>query len=259
MAGQENTNLGFDQQGTSGLFTGSKSGKRVDHPWYHLWGTLENAINPDFVGYGDDFLGDTIRAEWQPTVTNASTIAINTQNGGAIRMTTDTGASDAASEALGIYWLVSNGWTVCRGRIKQVTAITNRLIEFGLNDAVAPAGGLAFSDPSVPTAVSANAAVFAYKDGSMTTYSALAVNASGTPQAALAVATPTTAYQYFSIEIDPLGNAYFFLGNPPVLVATLLLAVATTAILTPWVAIKNGSAAAHSQDVDFLSIHGTRV
>lgn len=261
--GGENVNLAHSNtpNGAS-LVTGATRGQRVDHLWDGVWGVLEGAGSLDFAGYFDHFLGDTIRAEWAPVVTNSGTIAINAQAGGAIRMTTDTGAADAALEALSLSWLVSNGLTVFRARIKQSGAITNRIIECGLTDTLSPSGGLCFSDPSVPTAVDTNAAVFAYKDGSMTTYSALAVNAGGTPQAVTGVATPSTSYQNFAIIIDALGNAEFYVGPAgvaPTRVARIALAVATTSLFSPFIAIKNGSTAAHIQDVDCVSIHGALI
>jgi hypothetical protein len=260
---QANTDLALVQAGSAGVsraafVLGAKTGRPTLHEWDSVrWSLLSN--NPDYVAFWDDFLGDSVNATWQPDLSTGSTIAINTQNGGAIRFTTDTDDDDHATLTLGLHWLVSNGWTFFETRFKSVSAITVRAIEIGLSDAISETNGLAFSNHSVAgiTAVADDAAIFGYDtDATMTTWAANSVNAAGTPQATLLTAAPTTSYVRLGIAVNDGGDAFYFVDGD--LVATHTSAVATTAVLTPWISLKSLSAATKSIDIDYAAIAGAR-
>lgn len=225
-----------------------------------LRGVYGNAGALGSIGFLDDFIGDTFKAELAITLEASSTAALNQQAGGVMRLTTNAAADAYSTLALGLHWLASSGPTIFKARIKNVTAITARMVEIGLSDALSESNGQAFTSHDVtPVAVATNAAIFGFNTvDTMTQYSALSVNAGGTPQVDLNVETPALTYSDLMVVIDALGNAYFYEGEEPVLVATQLLAVATTALLTPWISITATASTAAIIDVDFMSIQGRR-
>lgn len=221
---------------------------------------LGNAGGPGSIGFFDDFLGDTFKAELAIDLAASSTAALNQQAAGVMRLTTNAVGDAHATLALGLHWLVSNGPTIFRARIKHVTAITARMVEIGLSDALTEANGQAFtSHDATPVAVADDAAIFGFNTvDSMTQYSALSVNGGGTPQVTEDVETPALTYSDLMIIVDRAGNAYFYEGLEPVLVATHLLAVATTALLTPWISITASTTTAVVVDVDIFTVQGRR-
>jgi len=221
---------------------------------------LSNAGSHNHVGYFDDFLGDTMKAEWATDLSTSSTATLNQQAAGAIRLTTHTDDNANATLCLGLHWLVSSGPIIFRARVKQITAITLRGVEIGLSDALSETNGQAFTSHTTPTAVADDAALFGFNhDDTSVIFSAVSVNGGGTEQGDDLTAAPSTAYSDFSIVIDAAGNAYFYTGQTPTLVATHALAVATTALLTPWISITNLTAtSARAMDVDYVVIGSTR-
>lgn len=259
---QANTDLGIVQAGSAGIsragiVLGAKTGRPTLHEWDSVrWSLLAN--NPDYVALFDNFVGAAVDSRWATDLSTGATIAVNAQTGGAIRFTLDTDDNDHATLALGLHWLVSKGWTFFETSFKSVTAITLRAIEIGLSDATSETNGLAFSDHSVAgiTAVADNAALFGYDtDATMTKWAVNSVNAAGTPQADLLTAAPTTSYVRLGIAVNDGGDAFYFVDGA--LVATHTAAVATTAVLTPWISLKSLSAAAKSIDIDYVGIAGT--
>jgi hypothetical protein len=217
------------------------------------------------VGFSDDFLGDTLNPTWVPDLSTSSTAALNQQANGAVRLTTHTDDNANATLALGLHWLVSNGPMAFWARFTNITAITARAVEVGVSDALSETNGQAFtSHDATPVAVADDAALFGFNaDDTMTTMAAVSVNGGGTPQQTQSVLTPVAAtWNMVGIVIDAAGNAYFYTSTPgavPTLVATHALAVATTALLTPWISITNLTAAtARTMDVDFVTIAGER-
>lgn len=252
-----NANIAFPQGGDT-LETGGRDGRLpIVHDYTAIRALLANAGSHEYVGYWDDFLGDLLSAEWQTDLSASVTIAVSAAAGGKITFTTTTTDNDKATLALGLHWLVSSGYTFFEARVKSVTAITLRAIEVGLSDAVSETNGLAFSNHSAtPTAVADNAAIFGYDTAaSMTTWALNTVNAT-TAASTVITAAPSTSYQRLGLFIDSSGNATFYVDGS--VVGTKALAVATTAVLTPWVSLKSLSAAAKSIDCDYVSIFGTR-
>ena len=252
-----NANIAFEQ-GADYLRTGG----RIDQDSLHWWNDVQFVLLGGFpterVSYADDFLGDLIADEWAADISTGATVAINSQAGGAVRLTTDTDDDDHATLALSLSWTPGNGEIVFSARVKSVTATTVRAIEIGVSDALSETNGLAFSDHATPTAVANDAVIFGFDtDASMTTWAANSVKAAGTPQVTLTTGlAPSTTYQKLTIRISALGAARFYINN--VLVATHANAVATTALLTPWFSLKSLSGAAKSIDADYIQIMGTR-
>ena len=256
-----NTNIALIDNGNAQRY-GDPANRATDHQWFDQAAVMQNAGSPNYVGFWDDFLGDTLLDEWAPNLDTSSSAAINAQAGGVLRLTTHTEDNAWATLALGLHWTVSNGLTVLRTAVKHVSAVTARSVEIGFSDALSESAGEAFSShDATPVDVAANAAIFGFNsDESMATYSALSVNGGGTPQRTADVATPTTNWLHFTIMIDAAGNAFFYTGKDELtLVATHLLAVATTALLTPWITVVNKTAAtARSIDVDYVGVYGAR-
>lgn len=217
------------------------------------------------VAFVDDFLGDVLNTTWAIDLSTSSTAALNQQQSGAVRLTTHTDDDANATMALGLHWLVSSGPVAFWARVANITAITARAVEIGVSDALTESNGQAFtSHDATPVAVADDAALFGINaDDTMAAYAAVSVNGGGTPQQTQSVATPTAAaFDLLGIVIDAAGNAYFYTATPgvvPTLVATHALAVATTALLTPWISITNLTATtARTMDVDLIAIYGNR-
>lgn len=259
---QSNTDIGFVQAGSAGVsragvVLGAKSGRPEFFDWESFrWALVTNS--PDYIAQFDNFGGAALSTRWGTSLSTGATIATNAQVGGAIRFTTDTDDDDFAILSSGLNYRINNGWTVFSARVKSVTAITLRAIEIGISDATTETGGLAFSNHSTSgvTAVADNALVFGYDtDASMTTWAANTVRAAGTPTAtALTGLAPSLTYQNFDILVNNQGDAWFYVdGN---LVASKVDAIAPTAVVTLWIALKSLSAATKSIDVDFAGISG---
>lgn len=253
-----NSNITFPQ-GASSIRIGDREATHpLEFTHDEFRKVLAGAGAHNYVGIFDDFLGDAIDARWDEDISTGATIAVNAQAGGAIRFSTDTDEDDHATLALGLHWLVSAGYTFFEARVKSVSAITLRAIEVGLSDAVSETNGLAFSNHSASgvTDVATNAILFGYDtDASMTTWAANSVNA-GTPAATALTAAPSTSWQRLGVLVDSAGNGSFYVDGT--LVATHALAVATTAVFTPWISLASQSGAIKSIDVDYISIYGQR-
>jgi hypothetical protein len=252
-----NTNIAQDQGGDT-FRLGSKDGidRLYDH--WDVSSAWSGAGALGRLGYFTDFLGDTFDATLAVDLAASSTAALNAQQSGVLRVTTNAAAGAHGTVALGLHWLVSTGVLIAQFRVKQVTAITDRIVEVGLSDALTETNGRAFSShDATPVDVATNAAIFGYNSAEDAVFNTLSVNA-GTPQYAASTHAPSTSYSTLTVTIDAAGNARFYVGDPPVLVATHLLAVATTALLTPWISISSIAGAAAIQDVDFFTVHGAR-
>lgn len=253
-----NADLAILQQGNKALYGGASAPHlALEVDFRDERSNAAGGGNTKAVAFFDNFLGAAIDSRWVATLSTGATAAVNSQTGGAIRISTDTDDDDRANFALGLHWTVSNGWTVCEAKVRNVTAITLRGVEIGLSDATSETAGLAFSSiGGSPTAIADNAAVFAINsDDSIASWACATVKAAGTPSITASGVAPVAAvYQEFRVAIDALGNCYFWIND--VLVATKLLAIATTAILTPWIALKSLSGAIKIIDVDYINVYG---
>lgn len=253
-----NVNIAFPPGGNLMRFA-EPHGRAEDFHWSDIANALANNT-PGRVGFFDHFVGDALRDEWAADLSTSSTAAMQAGARGLLRLTTHTDDNANATLALGLQWLVSEGWTVFRAAIKQVTAITARGVEVGLSDALSESNGQAFtSHDATPVAVADDAAIFGFNaDDAMTTMSAVSVNGGGTPQVSTGLVTPSiSAWSHLGVAINAAGDAYFFTGLEPEIVAIHELAVAPTALLTPWISLTNLTAAtARTMDVDYAGVYG---
>lgn len=208
----------------------------------------------------DDFLGAVISTFWNANKGSDGTAvapAINVQNNGAIRLTTGAGSThtmavNGSQVTNALTMLVSDLATRFEARLGKISALTSQSICFGLVDVSTLSAP--FTRATVTTTANAtNACAFLQDSASTNTkLYAVAVNAGGTPQSvALNVDVDTAAFHVYRIEIDPLGNANYFIDG--VLVASIALAVATTAVLCLSVGMfSNATSASQTLDIDYI-------
>lgn len=256
-----NTNVAIPQGGDSLRF-GQQAGIDSTHAWRGAQQVLAGGIvAPEFIGFGDDFLGDAINATWS-TDTGGGSTALNQQASGVVRLTTGATSGNHFSYALGLHWKPANGLLVFSTRIAQVSAATARAVEVGWSNALSRTSGRTFTVMTlagVTSAASADAAVFGWDTGgSLTTYHALTAKNAAAQAAAVAGVAPSTAFDYLTVAIDASGNAFFYTGKTPVLKAYITNAVTASSLLTPWVSVTTLSAAAISMDVDYITAVGSR-
>lgn len=253
-----NANVAHKQGGDS-LTLGGRELRPVDYSWWDLRFAL--GADPNHIAYFDHMLGDTLRAEWVPTANNSGAIAANGGTGGTTRFTTGVTSTNYGTLTLGLHWLVSAGFTFFTARVASITAIATRTIEIGLTDATTETNGLIFSaHGTTTTPVADNAAIFAYDTSATPTlvnWGLFSVNATvPATRQVLSAAPVADTYQRFDIVIDPAGNAAYYINSS--LVGTQALAVATTAILTPWVGVVTRTAGASIIDADYVgTVAGT--
>lgn len=257
---KNNTNLALIQAGSAdvdraGFGIGAKTGFGTLHTYQSLRKSLMTH-STDYLSTWDDFLGATLSTKWAVAVSASTTASISSQaREGKLSLVADATINHFADVALGLHFLVSNGYTFFETRIKNTSAITARIIEVGFNDALAPAAGLAFSNHTTPTAVSTNAAIFGYASTENALWKLNTVNA-GTAAKTVLTAAPSTSYQKLSVIIEPTGTAHFYVDD--VSVADVTSAVATSALLTPWIALKTTAGTAATIDVDYIFVGGAR-
>jgi hypothetical protein len=215
----------------------------------------------------DDFLGRVLDANKWLALTGsdgANSPVINLQNGGVVRLTTGSGSThtmavNGSQFVSSRNFLVSNGGLRAEFRLGKISALTSQSICFGFTDAITLAAP--FTRTTVTTTATAtNAACFLQDAASTNTkLYAVAVNAGGTAQSvALNLDVDTAALHTYRIEIDKLGNATYFVDG--VLVATILLAVATTFSACSTVGMfSEATSGPQTLDVDYVLLQQTRV
>lgn len=248
-------------QGGDTVRLGAQSGLATDHPWLGVRHALAGGVAPEFIAFGDDFVGDTINATWATDTASGSTALNAGAAGGTVRLTTGSTSNQHYTYALGLHWKPSDGPVVFSARVAQVSATTLRAFEVGLSNALTRTNGRTFTDMTlagVTSAASADAAVFGWDTGgSLAAYHALSAK-NATAQAKATTLVPSTSFDYLHIAIDTSGNAFFYTGKTPRLAARIANAVTAATLLTPFISITTLSAAAVSMDVDFVSIIGSR-
>lgn len=254
-----NSNLALVQAGSadvdrSGFGIGAKGGFGT----FHSFESLRKAMaihSTDDIGIFDDFLGAALSSKWATAVSASTTAAIVQAREGKLTLSADATINHFADVALGLHFLVSNGYTFFETRIKNSSVITARILEVGFNDALAPAAGLAFSNHTTPTAVSTNAAIFGYSSAENALWKINTVKA-GTAAKAVITSAPSTSYQKLGVVIEPNGTAHFFVDS--VRVSSVTNAVATSSLLTPWIALKTTAGTAAVLDIDYIYVSGAR-
>jgi hypothetical protein len=257
---KNNTNLAMVQAGSADVDrAGFGIGAKTGFGTFHSYESLRKAMmthSTEHLSAWDDFLGATLSTKWAVAVSASTTASISAQaREGKLTLSADATINHFADVALGLHFLVSNGYTFFETRIKNTSVITARILEVGFNDALAPAAGLAFSNHATPTAVSTNAAIFGYSSAENALWKINTVKAS-TAATKVITGAPSTSYQKLGVIIDPTGDAHFFIDG--VNVGDVVGAVATTSLLTPWIALKTTAGTAAVVDVDYIFVGGTR-
>lgn len=207
----------------------------------------------------DDFLGAAVSNFWNSLKgSDGSTAsAINVQNNGVYRLTTGAGSThtmavNGAQITGALTMLISDGSTRWEARLGKISALTSQSICFGLVD-VSTLSAPFTRTTATTTANGTNGACF-LQDAASTNAKlyAVAVNAGGSPQSvALNVDVDTAAFHTYRVEIDALGNATYFIDGA--LVATIALAVATTAVLGSSVGmLSEATTGSQTLDIDYL-------
>jgi hypothetical protein len=217
------------------------------------------------IDFFDDFLGKTLSTRWNTNIgSNGScALAIHAdQAGGAVRLTSGAGSTFTMA-VNGVQmtgdknWLVSNGGLVYEMRAGNMSSAANQSVFMGLIDTDSAEAAFTISGGTV-TANATNGVGFCQDAaGTNTALNAVAVNAGGSPQVVvLTNALSTTGYHIYRVEVDPAGNANFFIDY--LQVATIPLAVATTALLAPTASLLAETAASQTLDADFAWCQGLR-
>lgn len=216
----------------------------------------------------DDFLGAAISTFWNSLhgSDGSAAIAINVQDNGVVRLTSGAGAThtmavNGTQITTALTNLVSDGGLRFEARLGNISALTSQSICFGLVDVSTISAPFTISGTTI-TANGTNGAAFVEDSaatGAAAKLNAVAVNAGGTPQSVnLGVDVDTAAFHKYRIEIDAAGNATYFIDGA--LVATIALAVATTAKLTPSVGMfSNATSASQTLDIDYILTQKNRV
>lgn len=257
---KNNTNLALIQAGSAdvdraGFGIGAKTGFGTKHSYQSLRKALM-VHSEDYISTWDDFLGATLSTQWAVAVSASTTASISSQaREGKLSLVADATINHFANVGLGLHFLVSNGYTFFETRVKNTSVITARILEFGFSDALTETSGLAFSNHATPTAVADNAAIFGYSSAENALWKVNTVNATVGLTTVL-TAAPSTSYQKLGVIIEPTGTAHFFVDD--VKVASVTSAVATTALLTPWLTLKTTAGTAATVDIDYVFVGGAR-
>lgn len=262
---------GSNSVSRAGVALGDKSGKPTLHLWDGLRLRFANSGDPRYIGFWDDLLGDVISTAYIITLEGSGdgtfVPTATTERGGvgiAATSPTSPAADDFIDIAVGLSWLVSAGWTFFTGRIRGVTSeLTNIQVEIGLADAVTYTNGVVFNDETIDTPrAGADAVVFGFQEATNDTsfWVGHACN-NGTvtlPKTTSAVPYNATDWAKFDIVIDPSGHVWMYINDH--LLASYLLgaAVLTTAVLTPFIALRTWTTAQKHTHVDYIGAAGAR-
>lgn len=231
-------------------------------------GLLQNlgltAVTSVPVSIFDDFDGDSINVEWQPTNASGATTSQSAVAGEHAALLT-TGTTDEAYStfARNLIYTVSDGLKLIEARFK-VSAITDVVFEIGFSDAISETNGMAFSShDSTPVAVATNAAVIAWHAENTTPgetsthFEVCTVKASTATRTATSVALTAATFFTMAIAIDEDGDMSFYINGENV--GNRTAGIATSAVLTPWVSIVcKEASASRVVTLDWIRITGER-
>lgn len=210
----------------------------------------------------DDFIGDTIDPTYSSAIGTAATITASSGSGvHAALLTTGTTNPDWATLALGLQWPVNATLTLFEARLK-LSAVTEVQLEVGLSDALSETAGLAFSShDATPVAVATNAVMFGFHNSASPSeatsfWSKLSVKADVATQSFTTTALAADTYVKLSIAVNSAGNIGFYIND--VSVGSVEAAVATSAVLTPWISVKTTNTTSKILTVDYWRVAGSR-
>jgi hypothetical protein len=220
--------------------------------------------SPAHISYFDDFLGDTLGAEWnyvEGTDSATSDGAVLAGGiGGVVRLTTgDAGTGEAADFCQltqFLQWQASNGGLAMQARVK-LSRITNAYLFIGFTDLTtleAPIVSAASADTLTTNASDAVGFMF---DTRMTTDTfhlvGVAANVDATRQA-VSNAPVADRYATFRVEVTADGKADFFING--IQVGTRMTGALTAATdLTPTIMVGNTSGTtAFTAEIDYVHV-----
>lgn len=214
---------------------------------------VDGKFNLAMVTFYDDFMGDLLADEWQPTVNLGGVCAINAAANGTVRLTSNTADDDKAELALGLNWYAQQACCM-EARIK-VDNITTVGINVGFSDAVAEADDQVAFEISAATIVDrcSDGVAFVFDTDATTDVWYMCNTKAGTQAgtAITGVAPVNATYEVFRIDLDTSGNATFWRNG--VCVGAKAAAVTTTTALTPYIAvISRAGSASRNLDVDYV-------
>lgn len=216
----------------------------------------------------DDFLGASVNATtWNAIhgTDGTAASAVVAANNGILRLTsganaTHTMAANGAQVTGALNSLVSDGALRFEARLGNLSGAASQSICFGLVDVSTLSAPFTVA-AGVVTGNGQNGAAFVQDAaGTNTALNAVAINAGGAVQVVPLTNAVGLAnvFDRYRIEIDSLGNANYFIDG--VLVATIALAVATTAVLAPSVGMySEATATSKTLDIDYLLTQSLRV
>lgn len=214
----------------------------------------------------DDFLGDILKDEWDVYVGAGCTVAIVAALNGTVALTTVAGDNLFAQLSRALNYSAAQACGI-EARLNMDTA-TLATFELGFSDALTEAQGRAFDDyelgvGGIPVPVAADAAIIGFDPTDSPLHpnlTAVNVIATVSPLATdLGVGTLPVGgtYQVLRVQLDALGNAYYYVNG--ILLATHLLAITPATPLTPWAAISNKAGAiARVVTVDYIKMWQNR-
>jgi hypothetical protein len=210
----------------------------------------------------DDFIGDTIDSTYATAIGTNGTVAASSGSGvHAALLTTSATNPDWATMALGLQWPVLATMTLFEAKVK-LNVITEVQLEIGLSDALSETAGLAFSSHDVtPVAVATNAVMFGFHNAaspaeSTAYWSKLSVKADVATQSFTTTPLVANTYVKLSIAVNAGGSVGFYIND--VSVGSVEAAVATSAVLTPWISVKTSNTTSKILTVDYWRIAGSR-
>jgi len=210
----------------------------------------------------DDFLGDILKDKWDVVVAAGCTVAIVAGLNGLVALTTVAG-DNFYSTMVGELNYNATLYAGIEARL-ALDDITNCQIEMGLNDAKLEAQGRMVDDVDLtgglPTPVCTNGAAIVFDPTDSVIQHLCGVGVIGGVGSVndLGIALVNGVYQILKVQLDVLGNAYYYLDNA--LIATELLAVTPLTPLTPWLTISNKAGAiARVLTIDYVKSWKRRV
>lgn len=219
----------------------------------------------------DHFTGAALRGEYAGLAENSGTAAIAVGiEGGVVTLVTGTTSGNRAQLHAGLNWKPSAGSVRFRGRVKSLTAITNRAIFVGLTDTVAQENPIEIGASDAVTSNATDAVGFIYDTDAATDKwfcagvkadvdtALTAVNLDG------AQALPVIdEWQEFGIDVNSDGDAVFYFGRDATgkgglkEVARIANCVTPGTLLTPIVLVEARTTAAQTVYVDYLRMEGS--
>jgi len=210
----------------------------------------------------DDFTGVAVDAtnDWNSSIVNSSTfLVVAGAAGGVGRITTGALDDDDHDVATPLVFKAANA---CCMEARITTAdIANTAMFIGFSDAITTAVDLipiTYATTTLTTTAANAAGFFTDKDATTNRLMACTVKANTDGTLIEAGDLPVdAAYHIYRVEIDALGNVYFYYDGA--LVGTQLLGITTSTALCAIVSLINREGSANTLDIDYIRVWQKRV